>query len=240
MIHLVIPVFNEADRWNHEYFSEIAAILGVEMLFVNDGSTDGSALRISNLISSHTNIGALNLDRNVGKAEAVRVGLNHILDISNAQIVGFLDSDGAFSIEDIRKTIDLALLTTTYTSNTWWWTSRLKTESNHIERTLKRHMIGRVVAGMLTWRRHQLPYDTQAGFKLFTVSNSFRTSLQSPFRTRWFVDLEIYYRTKSFDDGFPDVIEVPLSTWIEISNSKLGLRDLFRVLNEIMIIKKMQ
>jgi dolichyl-phosphate beta-glucosyltransferase len=240
VIYIVIPVFNEAPRWNHEYFLQLSFIKKVKLVFVNDGSTDISASLISNLILVNPAIEILNLERNVGKAEAVRLGLKKVLKNPDVQISGFLDSDGAFSLSDISRITSLAWSEDDDSNSVWWWSSRIKLAGSQIERSKVRHAIGRIVATSLYSKNFSLPYDTQAGFKLFKVDDFFKNSLEEPFRTKWFVDLEILYRYRRGSKTFPNIEELPLTTWKEIPGSKLGIRDALDVVREVLVIKSMQ
>jgi hypothetical protein len=65
---------------------------GVELVFVNDGSTDGT-LDILKQVSFKPRI--LNLKKNVGKAEAIRQGVVSTFEALN-------QDDFSFSLEDFR------------------------------------------------------------------------------------------------------------------------------------------
>ena len=240
MIYIVVPVFNEAQRWNHEYFLEMSLMKNLRLVFVNDGSTDISANLISKLILANPVIEILNLERNVGKAEAIRLGLRKVLINPDVQIIGFLDSDGAFSLSDISRITSRAWSEVSGSNSVWWWSSRIKLAGSRIERSKVRHAIGRIVATSLYSKGSSLPYDTQAGFKLFKVDNFFKDTLGQPFRTKWFVDLEILYRYRGRAKSFPNIEELPLSTWKEIPGSKLGIKDSFEVVREVFVIRSMQ
>ena len=240
MIYIVIPVYNEAPRWNHDYFLQLSLLKNLNLVFVNDGSTDTSASLISKLILANPVIEILNLERNVGKAEAVRLGLRKVLANPDVQIMGFLDSDGAFSLSDIGRITSIAWNEVGGSNSVWWWSSRIKLAGSRIERSKVRHAIGRIVATTLYSKDSSLPYDTQAGFKLFKVDNFFKDTLGEPFRTKWFVDLEILYRYWGKSKSFPDIEELPLATWKEIPGSKLGIRDALEVVREVIVIRSMQ
>lgn len=240
MITLVIPVYNESTRWEGQYFSKIAGLADLQLLFVNDGSTDNSNDLISKLVEFHSNVTLVNLEVNVGKAEAVRRGMSIAMGLPNTNIVGYLDSDGAFSFQDIQAIVESANYSKSGESATWWWTSRRRDVNTRIERSFLRHLIGRSVAAILSWRDASLPYDTQSGFKLFVVDEALEMVIRKPFITRWFVDLEIFYRYKIFTLSEPKILEVQLRDWKEVSDSKLGIRQSFVVVNELLNIKKLQ
>ena len=240
MITLVIPVYNEMTRWDEQYFSKIAELADLQLLFVNDGSTDKSSDLISKLVEIHSNVSLVNLEVNVGKAEAVRRGMSLGMSLPNTHIIGYLDSDGAFSFQDIQAVIESVTGSKSGERATWWWTSRRRSVNTRIERSFLRHLIGRSVSAILSWRDATLPYDTQSGFKLFVVDEVLEMVTSKPFITRWFVDLEIFYRYKILTLSEPHILEVQLCDWKEVPNSKLGIRQSFVVINELFNIKKLQ
>jgi glycosyltransferase involved in cell wall biosynthesis len=78
MISIVIPVFNEAESLPqlHREIDETARANGldVEVVFVNDGSTDASWETIRNLATSDNRVRGIRFRRNFGKAAALSAG----------------------------------------------------------------------------------------------------------------------------------------------------------------------
>jgi dolichyl-phosphate beta-glucosyltransferase len=74
---IVVPCFNEEKRLDLEAFSEfLHRVPGIRMVFVNDGSHDGTVEVLETLHAVHPDrVEILSLSRNSGKAEAVRQGL---------------------------------------------------------------------------------------------------------------------------------------------------------------------
>src|SRR5579875_1954129 len=81
IVSLVVPCFNEAACLPefHRRASAAMAVLGTgwEILFVNDGSTDGSLAALCALRDSDPHVALLNLSRNFGKEIALTAGLDH-------------------------------------------------------------------------------------------------------------------------------------------------------------------
>lgn len=77
-LSLVIPVLNEVEslRELHAQISQIALerMLDVEMIFVDDGSRDGSWRRIEELARGDSRVRGLRFRRNFGKAAALTAG----------------------------------------------------------------------------------------------------------------------------------------------------------------------
>lgn len=85
MIHkisYVIPVFNEEGNLE-KLFDELRPVaekLGIpyEVLFVDDGSRDGSLAVIHNLACMYTEVRWLSMDRNCGQSAALYVGFQQV------------------------------------------------------------------------------------------------------------------------------------------------------------------
>ncbi len=96
---LVIPCYNEAARLNFTKFNDYSK--RIDFLFVDDGSQDSTAKFIKERI---TNAKILSLGKNMGKAEAVRLGMIYAVDtlgFDQYEWIGFLDADLAIPLEDI-------------------------------------------------------------------------------------------------------------------------------------------
>lgn len=80
VVSLVIPVLNERDSLPALY-AEIAEVVAahrirVEVVFIDDGSTDGSWDVISGLAASHPEVRGIRFRRNFGKAAALAAGFH--------------------------------------------------------------------------------------------------------------------------------------------------------------------
>ena len=82
LISLIVPVFNEQDVV--EIFLEKTskvmeeARLDYEYIFVNDGSTDDTLVRLIKLSANNPRIRVINLSRNFGKEAGMTAGLDHV------------------------------------------------------------------------------------------------------------------------------------------------------------------
>ena len=78
MLSLVIPVFNELQSLEplHGEICEVAAAAGfdLEIIFVDDGSTDNSWNAILRLAASDPSVRGIRFRRNFGKASALNAG----------------------------------------------------------------------------------------------------------------------------------------------------------------------
>jgi dolichol-phosphate mannosyltransferase len=93
MISIVIPVYNERESLPLLY-NEIAGVadaqnLDLEILFIDDGSTDGSWLTISELAGRDARVHGVRFRRNFGKAAALHAGFRQ----AHGDLVLTLDAD---------------------------------------------------------------------------------------------------------------------------------------------------
>jgi dolichol-phosphate mannosyltransferase len=93
MISVVIPVYNERDSLDtlHGEIAVVAAEAGLnlEVLFVDDGSGDGSWTVIADLARKHAHVHGLRLRRNFGKAAALSAGFK----AARGDVILTLDAD---------------------------------------------------------------------------------------------------------------------------------------------------
>ena len=234
---LIVPLYNEAARFDSGYWNQLLHDSDFNFLFVNDGSTDQTS-RILEMLSGDSHK-VLHLPHNVGKAEAIRLGFIEVLQNSqfDCSFLGYIDSDNAFDPVEVVNI--LGSITNDFDSESTdaIWMSRIKLSGNNIQRTTARHFIGRIIATTLGLGLPDFPYDTQCGFKVFSASQSFRLILEEPFRTRWFVDLELYYRFSVKQNEWMRVQELPLRSWKEVGGSRIGFSSFLTIAKEICRIK---
>lgn len=238
-IALVVPCFNEADRWSDEYWTDILQIPDLRVLFVDDGSTDATLARAQVTVSG-TSSEVLSMPRNAGKAEAVRTGMRHLLKRDDASAVGYLDADGAFNRRDIEDLIAAYQQKVTGGEFQAAWSSRVALAGRDIARSGSRHYIGRLVATFVSVGYGQIPYDTQSGYKLFQPSETLEACLAEPFRTRWLFELELLARWQGMNGSHLRVWEEPLQYWHDVPGSKITRRESVRVVKELLAVKREQ
>lgn len=90
---IVVPMFNEALAITHLVGRLDAALAhipaDIHMLFVDDGSTDGTAVELARIANNDARISVLRLARNFGKEAAMTAGLDH----ADADAVVIIDAD---------------------------------------------------------------------------------------------------------------------------------------------------
>jgi glycosyltransferase involved in cell wall biosynthesis len=185
-------------------------------------------------------IGVLDLEKNGGKAEAVRRGLVAALE-GGAQIVGYLDADLATPSAEMRRLLRLfngleadVLLA-----------SRVALLGRDIQRRASRHYLGRVFATAAALVLHERVYDTQCGAKLFRRTPALERALAEPFLSRWVFDVELIGRLLAGARGVPAIersriVEEPLMVWRDVPGSKIrprhfviALADLIRISGDL-------
>ncbi len=106
MLSIVIPVYNESDslRQLHEELSEVAAAEGyrLDVIFVDDGSTDGSWEEIRAIAAADARVQGLRFRRNFGKAAALSAGFAQ----AAGELVMTLDADLQDDPREIPKFLD--------------------------------------------------------------------------------------------------------------------------------------
>jgi glycosyltransferase involved in cell wall biosynthesis len=102
LVSVIVPIYNEEATLEHVVEELIALGLRLEILLVNDGSTDGSPAVMAALAGRHDNVHALHQPQNRGKGAAVRRGI----DDSTGDIVLIQDADLEYSPSDIPALIE--------------------------------------------------------------------------------------------------------------------------------------
>lgn len=90
---IIVPVYNEESCLNKLFdalddFLQHSAI-STTVLFVDDGSTDGSLALIESFCSAHTNFYFISLSQNSGLSTALKCGIDH----AHTRLVGYIDAD---------------------------------------------------------------------------------------------------------------------------------------------------
>ena len=218
---VVVPCFDEAERLDGDAFAELATRVD-RLLFVDDGSTDRTANVIGRLVDSYPErVELVSLPRNVGKAEAVRVGLLAAIE-RGSTIVGYLDADLATPPGEMLRLIDVAR---SQPHRTAVLGSRVALLGHTVRRRPVRHYLGRLYATAASLALGVPVYDTQCGAKVFRVGAPLRSALAEPFSDRWSFDVELLARLLADSDGSADpLLEVPLLEWRDVAGSSVGIR----------------
>jgi len=232
---IIVPCYNESVRLDLTAFEDFLKIHPqLTYCFVNDGSTDPTLEVLKRIQQQNPEqVKIIHQEKNIGKANAIRIGMHTVLAEKKVDRIAFLDADLSTPLEEcyaLAKKIDK--------HTQFVFASRLKKLDNHIQRKWYRFLIGRVIATLIS-KMLQLPvYDTQCGCKIFSTE-IIPVAFEKPFLSRWLFDVEIFFRLKKFY-GISNFIafskEVPLNRWVDLGDSRIepsyGLlvwKDLFKI-----------
>ena len=225
---LVVPCYNEAGRLNAE---QLIAYLDLNqwlhICFVNDGSKDNTMGVLTDVTRQAPNSTSIvNLERNHGKAEAVRKGMMICNKGGYYDFIGFLDADMATPLEEIEEMV----VQGKKSKNTLMLSGcRVRRLGAFIDRTPARHYLGRIFATSASMALGLPVYDTQCGAKIFRQS-IVNQLFGKPFISKWLFDVEIFARIRQAigpEETRSRVSEVPLTQWKEMPGSKIGFLQYF-------------
>jgi glycosyltransferase involved in cell wall biosynthesis len=239
---LVVPVFNEAKRWNQGYWSQVLAITNINWIFVNDGSSDTTTELLAKLkAASHVTV--LEHEVNRGKAEAIRSGFNFFFKNSDLHtgksFIGYLDADEAFDPKEIARFLNLSINDSNHLVSQGFqaiWSSRVQLRGRRIERKKYRHYLGRIIISFLGSASPSIPYDSQSGFKIFASDENLQQVFMDNFKTKWFIDLEIAARYQQISGEQLRIWEEPLLFWRDVGGSAIKIGSLPTIFIEIVRI----
>lgn len=208
---VVIPCFNEARRLDVGGLDALRDG-GVDVLVVDDGSSDDTATRVE--AAGHR---VLRLPHR-GKGEAVRAGLAQAA-VEGHDVAGWLDADFATPPSEWLRL--LAVLDGDPSLRVVLG-SRVAHLGAHIERRATRHYLGRVFATAASLTLGLPVYDTQCGAKVLRLDDTVRRCLATPFSTSWAFDVELLQRLLQAGVTPGELREVPLRAWRDVGGGRLG------------------
>jgi dolichyl-phosphate beta-glucosyltransferase len=236
---LVVPCYNEEARLDVEaLFGLCERHSAVDLLLVDDGSSDGTLRRLRALAGRlPARIKVHAWPDNSGKAEAVRRGLLAALQ-GPRPVVGYFDADLSTPPAEILR----LLAAVEQPGTTVALGSRVALLGSNIRRSTARHYLGRVFASLASLTLNLRVYDTQCGAKVFRRSPALEAALQTPFLSRWSFDVELLGRLLAGTPSVPplaaaDFVEVPLARWHDVPGSKLRPAAMVGMLRELAIIR---
>lgn len=230
---IVVPCYNEEKRLDFkEFLLFIQSNSNIDFLFVNDGSNDDTISVLEKMQKGNEErIIIHNLEKNSGKAEAVRLGVLKAMSYDRYDFVGFLDADLATPLSEIVYFLQNKRHAKIVMG------SRMKRLGVRVERRTSRHILGRIFSTLASIILKLPVYDTQCGAKIFDKELHFL--FEEKFITKWLFDIELIarYRNKfGVIDSNYNIIEMPVNVWIEKDGSKLKLKHMLLVPFELVNI----
>ncbi|MBK9307385.1 MAG: glycosyltransferase family 2 protein [Nitrospira sp.] len=223
---VIIPIKDERDNLS----PLIASLLKVmdsheasqsrpyEIIFVDDGSSDGSSDALDRLAAEHTCVRVFHFDRNYGKTCALEAGFHQ----SNGDIIVQIDGDLQQDTEDILKLIPL---TNAYDLVCGW--------RQHRQDGFVKMISSRIANRVRNVFTHDGVHDTGCPLKVFR-----RPVLE---RIRLFEGMHRFFPALALMYGFT-VTEVPVRHYPRIHGvSKYGMGNrLFTSLYDLIAVRWMQ
>lgn len=199
-LSIVVPFYNPGPRLPENVRSVLdeltATGITFEVVTVSDGSTDGSAQMVASLMRE--GLQRIELPHNIGKGEALRVGLRQ----GRGRYLGFIDADGDIPARLLPSFVDA-----------------IKGGSVDIVVASKRHPESEVeyplMRRLYSWGYQQLVRvlfrldvrDTQTGLKILR-REVVEAVLPETFEKRFAFDLEVLVLARLH--GFDQVAELPV------------------------------
>ena len=235
---IIIPCYNEAARLpTAGYINFLQSEKNCTLVFVNDGSTDDT-IGVLNALKTDfpANVLVIDLRVNMGKAGAVRAGMNECLAGGfSYDRLGYLDADLATSLEEW-----LAISEKVTDDVIFAFGARISKIDNFISRKKYRHYAGRVIATFISEALKFPVYDTQCGCKVFRKDVA-EAVFKDAFISRWLFDVEIFFRLRN-TFGAAEMRrlcrEVPLERWHDVAESKVKFTYFFRLWIDLLLIAK--
>jgi glycosyltransferase involved in cell wall biosynthesis len=234
-ISIIVPCYNEGLRISKSAFTQfIKAHSNIDFLFVDDGSTDNTLEVLSDMCRNSPRISNIAIKHNRGKAFAVRHGVLHLLGLGY-DFIGYWDADLSTPLEEIPRLhqefsdshLDIVM------------GSRVKILGHSIQRSLIRHLAGRIFATAASIILRIPVYDTQCGAKLFRNNHKLKLAFTENWLSSWVFDVELLRRylimneSRDANSSAYQIIEVPLKQWHDKAGSKVMALDFFKSLYEL-------
>lgn len=234
-IVIVVPCYNEANRLDAQSFMDsLQQNSQLHWLFVDDGSKDRTATIIQSMCQQYPDrIFIHQLEKNSGKGEAVRQGLNKAIDMQ-ADITGYFDADLATPMSELFR----LLAVFEKQQRKVLLGARVFLLGRNIDRKRWRYWLGRCFALVASQMLRLKVYDTQCGMKLIANFPNFQMCIDKPFDSSWLFDVELIQRMLKVGHlQVADFFEEPLLQWTDVGGSKVKAKAFVVALFDLVKIK---
>ncbi|MFC1578518.1 glycosyltransferase [Thermodesulfobacteriota bacterium] len=235
-IGIVIPCYNEAGRFDVSAIKKVLEEKSsyLTLLFVDDGSIDDTGTVLEDFCRNYNKEEAhcIALKENMGKAEAVRYGMNYLMQTGTYDLIGYWDADLATpfkALDDFVPIMEQRLDLLSVIG------SRVKLCGRNVIRNPIRHYLGRIFVTFLNMMLSLSLYDTQCGAKLFR-KDALEGNIDREFSSRWLFDVELLLRIqfKMGADICSWLYEYPLEEWTDIEGSKVTWKSFISALFDML------
>lgn len=220
MISITIPIYNEHEAIT-ALFTKIREVMDrlgkpYEVIFVNDGSQDGSAEVLDELAASHPQAKIIHFRRNFGQTAAMMAGF----DFASGEVIIPMDGDYQNDPEDIPRM--LTKLDEGYDVCSGWRRDR---QDNAIQRNIPSMMANKLISFISGVRLHDFGCSLKAyrrdvieGVRLYGEMHRFL-----PIYTKW---------------HGARITELPVNHFARrTGKSKYGLERVLKVILDLMVVK---
>jgi glycosyltransferase involved in cell wall biosynthesis len=233
-IAIIVPCYEEGNRLKQQSFIDfLQDNRSVHIYFVDDGSRDTTPIILSSLKAMLPDqVNVITMPANSGKANAVRCGCLTASENAAFSHIGFLDADLSTDLQEFYRIYNLMI----ENQLDFAFGSRVKLMSIPITRSFPRHIIGRIIASIIDLKFKLGIYDTQCGAKWFSA-RMVKTLMESPFKTRWLFDVEIFVRMRK-NLSYAKGMEIPLARWNDAGGSKISFFHFPAIVKEITVLMR--
>ncbi|MCR4881690.1 MAG: glycosyltransferase [bacterium] len=227
---VIIPCFNEEKRINIGQYMDSLGDFSSKVFLVDDGSRDKTFAVLKKLEKmAPDRFIAVKAPQNMGKAEAVRLGLNTALD-KNFRHIGFLDADLAVKFSEIPNFLRVFQNVPEVNSVVG---VRLNLAGHKLDRSAGKYFAQGIIARMANLLFSPKISDTQCGAKMFSA-DVLRPTTREPFISRWLFDMELLKRISDLPQskGKNWLFEFPVTSWSEMGGSKRKFSDYAKCLKD--------
>ena len=239
-IHLVIPCFRESGRIGRflpDLCREMQHCGGVQILVVEDGSQAEEARRMQGIVEAlmlqfSCLLPLLVLPENLGKGGAVYAGWRQHQD---DDWLAFVDADGSCAASEVARLVAMTRSEPAASGEkSALFASRIKMLGRRVDRLLKRHLLGRVYATLVSELLQVPVYDSQCGLKLVPRA-AFEKVADLLGVKNFAFDVELMVAL--LDTGC-EISEVPID-WHETPGGKVNLlKDSWRMAGDVWRIRQ--
>lgn len=233
---LIVPCYRESSRiglFLPELCAEMDRLGDVRIVMVEDGSGADEQVKMKVLLEAwkaqyRCLKSPLMLEENVGKGGAVYEGWAQAVD---EEWLAFVDADGACPAREVARLIGIAR--SQDRASRAVFASRVKMLGKNVQRLLKRHLLGRVYATLVSEMLNVPVYDSQCGLKL--VPRLAYEQVARSLEIRGFA-FDVELMVALLKSGC-QIEEVPID-WYEVPGGKVSMiRDSWRMAKDVWKIR---